>query len=658
MELQEDKTTSAVHPLYCNSLTEYSRFRTREVKAGNVGVGGDNPIRIQSMVVSDTLDTEACVDEAIRMIEAGAELVRVTAPNRNQTLNIANIRDRLREKGYDTPLVADVHFNPKAAEIAAEIVEKVRINPGNYADKKRFKEFEISDEAYQAELERIRERFLPLVKKCKEYGRAMRIGTNHGSLSDRIMNRYGDTPEGMVESALEFVRICEEENFHDIVLSMKASNARVMVQAYRLLVKKMKEEGMNYPLHLGVTEAGDGEEARVKSAVGIGTLLEDGLGDTIRVSLTEDAEMEPPVAAALANRYKKRPGHRPIEPAESWPWNPFSYQRRSTDQVHNIGGEEVPRVFTDLSERSAITRASLFGAGYRYSVPNAEWTVDTLASDFIYIGDHALPFEGPEGLGFIQRFPTWSNDTHNGETAFPLLYPRELNAPGKRSDRANFLFLDAASIHQETLEQLKGESRLVLILNTDNAHGLAEQRRAIAQLEEAGIHAPVIIRRDHRGLDEDHFRLYASTDLGGLLLNGLGDGIWIQAPEETGLGTATRTAFQILQASRVRTTQTEYIACPSCGRTLFDLQETTQRIREKTDHLKGVKIGVMGCIVNGPGEMADADYGYVGAGPGKITLYKGQEIVKKNIPTEEAVDALIELIDEHGDWVDPPSSAS
>ncbi len=639
--------------LYCDSLTEYSRFRTREVKVGNIGVGGDNPIRIQSMTVVDTMDTEGSVEEAVRMIEAGAELVRITAPGKNQAHNLKNIRDELRKRGYETPLVADIHFKPNAAEIAARIVEKVRINPGNYADKKRFKEFEISDEHYEAELERIRERFSPLVKICKEEGTAMRIGTNHGSLSDRIMNRYGDTPLGMVESALEFVRICEEHDYHDIILSMKASNTRVMVQAYRLLVKKMKEEGMNYPLHLGVTEAGEGEEGRTKSAVGIGTLLEDGLGDTIRVSLTEAPEVEPPVAQKLAERYNARKADPVIPPVEQYPVDPFQYEKRKARSLFNFGGDKDPRVIADLSDKEAITPATFFGIGYNYSVPTDKWNMNDLAADYAFIGSNKLDFEIPGTLGVIQEHEVWEQDGRTKPRHYPLLSCDQYLSGGSRSENMNFIAADAREVDDVLINALAMDNTAVLVLSTSNPHGMPDQRRVFVDLLNKSCDVPVVIHRKYSGMEEENFKLYAATDLGGLLNDGLGDGVWVEAHDVCGHQAVNNNVFGILQAARVRITRTEYISCPSCGRTLFDLQETTAAIRERTDHLKGVKIGIMGCIVNGPGEMADADYGYVGAAPGKITLYKGHEVVRKNIPSEEAVDALIDLIDEHGDWVEP-----
>lgn len=638
---------------YCNSLTEYSRFRTREVTIGNLKMGGDNPIVVQSMTTTDTMDTEATVAQSIRMIEAGCQLVRITAPSKKEAENLANIRAELNKRGYDTPICADIHFTPNAAEIAARIVEKVRVNPGNYADKKKFETIEYTDESYQAELDRIKERFVPLVRLCKEHGTAMRIGTNHGSLSDRILSRYGDTPLGMVESAMEFLRICEEDGFHNIVLSMKASNTQVMVQAYRLLVATMMENGMNYPLHLGVTEAGEGEDGRIKSAVGIGTLLEDGLGDTVRVSLTEDPEFEIPVAKALVERYSQRAEKQKLIPAySSYPIDSFHYFKRETTTALNIGGENVPRVVADLSGKEKITPANLFAFGYNYSVDLDKWNLTDLACDFLFVGSNQLDFEIPGTLGIIQNAANWQSKK---ERHYPLFDVSSYLNTTETSSELNLVEVNLAELNDELLEQLKADKSVTLVLDSSNEHAMPELRRAIALLEENGLKTPVIVKR-HYELDESTFQLYSATDIGGLLVDGLGDGCWITNTSVSNK-VLNSTAFGILQAARARTSKTEYISCPSCGRTLFDLQETTAMIRNRTNHLKGIKIGIMGCIVNGPGEMADADYGYVGTGAGKITLYKGQEVVKRNIPSDQAMDALEALIREHGDWVERHADA-
>lgn len=632
---------------------QYSRRQTREVSIGDVPMGGTNPIRIQSMTTVDTMDTQGSIEQVIRMVDVGCEYVRITAPSIKEAQNLAEIRKGLHVRGYKVPLVADIHFTPNAAELAARIVEKVRINPGNYADKKRFETIDYTEASYEAELHRIREKFLPLIRICKEYGTAMRIGTNHGSLSDRIMSRYGDSPMGMVESALEFLRICEDEQYYNIVLSMKSSNPQVMVQAYRLLVQKLDEEGLKpYPLHLGVTEAGDGEDGRIKSSVGIGTLLEDGLGDTIRVSLTEEPEAEVPVAQALAARYDQRASHAPIAPIAQYPITPFEYNRRVTREVLNIGGTHaVPRVITDLSGRDKITAASLFAVGYQYSVPLDKWNITDTACDYIFLGNHTVDFEIPGTLGLVYHHATWLTQRGKDRT-YPVLAVAEYLRGAEQSPVLNFVRVTPEDIDQALVARLKQDTTVVLLAATDNAHAMPALRRLFVELINQGCDVPVIISRQYQDLTGEQLQLHAATDAGGLLVDGLGDGLFLETVHCGPDKVVNDTAFNILQATRTRISKTEYISCPSCGRTLFDLQETTARIRVRTSHLKGIKIGIMGCIVNGPGEMADADYGYVGSGPGRITLYKGREVVRKNVPTVEAVDELINLIREHGDWIE------
>jgi (E)-4-hydroxy-3-methylbut-2-enyl-diphosphate synthase len=626
---------------YCSSLTKYQRWNTREVMIGQIGVGGNNPIRIQSMTTTDTMDTDGTIAQSIRMIDAGCEIVRITAPSVKEAENLKLIKEGLKAQGYDAPLVADIHFTPNAAEVAARIVEKVRINPGNYADRKKFEIHDYSDESYSKKLDRIRERFIPLINICKNYGTAMRIGTNHGSLSDRIMSRYGDTPLGMVESAMEFLRIAEDENYHNIILSMKASNTQVMVQAYRLLVKTMNDETMNYPLHLGVTEAGDGEDGRIKSAVGIGTLLEDGLGDTIRVSLTEEPEAEIPVAKDLVGRYVNREKHSPIQPIENLRFDPFSRQRRETNSILNIGGENVPIVIGDLSNNDSIQPEDLTSFGYLYSESQDKWHISDQAIDLLFIGQNSIEFKIPGTLSILQS----SDSFEKKERHYPLFDSK--NVQNIRGKQISFFLINSI----EKLVNLKNLKNIILILETNNDHGLADQRRFFIVCSALGIQNPIIVKRSYSTSSENELLLYSATDLGGLQLDGFGDGIWVDSDLNPSF--VNETSFGILQASRSRISKTEYISCPSCGRTLFDLQETTAKIRARTHHLKGLKIGIMGCIVNGPGEMADADYGYVGTGISKISLYKGQEIVEKNISETDAVDALISLIMSHGDWVDP-----
>ncbi|MEO5645705.1 MAG: (E)-4-hydroxy-3-methylbut-2-enyl-diphosphate synthase [Bacteroidia bacterium] len=642
---------------YSNSLTTYSRFKTRVVTIGDVPMGGDFPIRLQSMTTTDTLNTKATVEQSIRMIEAGCEYVRITAPSMNEARNLENIKKELRNRGYNTPIVADIHFTPNAAELAARIVEKVRVNPGNYADRKKFEHIEYTDATYDSELARIRERFIPLIKVCKEYGTAMRIGTNHGSLSDRILSRYGDTPLGMVESAMEFLRICEDENYHSIVLSMKASNTQVMVQAYRLLAQHMMQAGMNYPLHLGVTEAGDGEDGRIKSAVGIGTLLEDGLGDTVRVSLTEDPEFEIPVAKMLVNRYAHRKPTKEIPELKKdgekiiLPYSPYEYSRRQTIAVGNIGGSNVPRVIADFSDKPEINPAIFFSVGNNYSVPLDKWNLSDQACDYAYVGDHEVNFEIPGTLGILINDKAWAKQK-SADRHYPVFCGEDYFTAEKRSAEINFIAADIKTLSPGFISRIQNDKTVVLVLHSSNTHAMPEMRRAVIALMENNCGVPVIIKRSYKEAEEDQFRLYAATDLGGLFLDGMGDGTWLSAKPFVNAKIANSTSFGILQATRTRISKTEYISCPSCGRTLFDLQETTNKIRQRTEHLKGVKIGIMGCIVNGPGEMADADYGYVGTGLGKITLYKGREVVQKNVDEKDAVDALVGLIREHGDWVE------
>ena len=672
---------------YCNSLTEYSRFVTREVFIGDVPMGGNNPIRIQSMTTTDTMDTIGTVEQSIRMINAGCEYVRITAPSIKEAQNLVEIKKQLRQRGYTAPLVADIHFTPNAAEVAARIVEKVRVNPGNYADKKKFDQIDYTDLEYQAELERIYQKFLPLVKICKEYGTAMRIGTNHGSLSDRIMSRYGDTPQGMVESAMEFMRMCETLNYYNLVISMKSSNPQVMVQAYRLLVETMVAEGMNYPLHLGVTEAGDGEDGRIKSAVGIGTLLEDGLGDTVRVSLTEEPEAEAPVAIALVERYASRSQKSKVESerlknstdeAQLSTFNfqpsthsPYEYKKRDTYEANAfIGGHMVPRVVIDLSKSNLKDPAMLNDAGYLYSPLLDKYNMAEQSVDFIYLADQLPSFTFPANLKQLYNYPTWQK-LANKVNCHPVFSLKEYIEAEDRSSALNLVRIKPADIDSEDFGLLPLDKSLVFVLETDALNGMTDQRSFFFRMEELELNVPVIIKRDYVFESESpevgksesenltthnsqlitNLQLYAATDLGALLVDGFGDGVWIDAPQLPA-NIITSTAFGILQATRSRISKTEYISCPSCGRTLFDLMETTQMIRSRTSHLKGLKIGIMGCIVNGPGEMADADYGYVGSGPGKVTLYRGKEAVKKNISSVNALDELIGIITEDGNWIE------
>ncbi len=669
-------------PAYCESLTEYKRRKTSTVTIGDVPMGSDYPIRVQSMTTIDTMDTRGSVEQTIRMIESGCEYVRITAPSIKEAENLGNIRRELRMRGYTVPLIADIHFTPNAAELAARLVEKVRINPGNYADKKRFETIDYTDATYQAELARIREKFVPLVKICKEYGTAMRIGTNHGSLSDRILSRYGDTPLGMVESALEFLRICEDMNYYNIVISMKASNTQVMVQAYRLLVQKLQEEELKpYPLHLGVTEAGEAEDGRIKSAVGIGTLLEDGLGDTVRVSLTEAPEAEAPVARALIDRYTHRAEQaKPIKPISALStsifqndktplpsegagerplFSPYQYHRRTTHEVANFGGQNVPRVIADFSQVTDVQMEDLKAIGHFYLPLPDKWKLNDLGADYMYAGKHPVSFMIANGSRQILDYEIWQGMSDK-QTSYPLFGGLDYLQAAEKHPEINFVTFTYREWQPDFIEMLRTDRTIVLWIKTDNTHAMAALRRLFFFLLEEKITCPAVIRREYTDLlSEENTLLYASTDAGGLLIDGFGDGILLGTAKMTlpdkakllsSLSFLNQTAFGILQAARTRMSKTEYISCPSCGRTLFDLQEVTALIRKRTDHLKGLKIGIMGCIVNGPGEMADADYGYVGSGVGKITLYRGQNVVKRNVPSEKALDELIGLIREDGRW--------
>ncbi len=598
-----------------NVPLELNRFKSRIVNIGDIPLGGNYPIRIQSMTSTNTMDTQATVEQSIRMINAGCEYVRITVQGIKEAENLKIIKNKLKKRGYNIPLIADIHFNPKAAEVAAKIVEKVRINPGNYVDRNIPEKIKYTDTEYKLELEKISERLYPLIKICKEHGTAMRIGTNHGSLSERIMSRYGDTPNGMVESAFEFIRICSAFNFHDIVLSIKASNIRVMVQAYRLLVSKMIEQGMDYPIHLGVTEAGDGEDGRIKSAAGIGALLDDGIGDTIRVSLTEDPEFEMPVAKEILKNYlrndiifKASADLGVTDYSKPQIINPFEYIRRKSYKIGNIGGDNVPVVISNkFSENSDY---------YKINIKNIS--------------------------------------NKSGENNYPVYTVTEYLQADDNPYNPKFILLTTNKIVPpltELINKIKSDKKAILIFNSGENYKITKFRHLFFQLIDKKCNVPVIIKRKYKNLTEEELLIRSSIDFSTLLLDGLGDGIWIDANKKISSETINKIALGILQATRTRISKTEYIACPSCGRTLFNIQEALNKVREKTNHLKGLKIVVMGCIVNGPGEMADADYGYVGSGKGKITLYMGKKIVKKNINENYAVDGLIELIKENGDWV-------
>ena len=634
---------------YCSSLVKYQRIKTREVNIGGVPLGSSQPIRIQSMTTTDTMNTIDTINQSIRMIKAGSEYVRITAPSINEAKNLKNIKDGLNQKGFTTPLIADIHFTPNAAEIAAQIVPKVRINPGNYADKKKFKKFEITDKEYNNELDRVYNKFSPLVKICKENGTVMRIGTNHGSLSDRIMNRYGDTPLGMVESALEFIRMCEDHAFYDIVLSMKSSNPIIMVNAYRLLVNKMSLENMMYPLHLGVTEAGDGDEGRIKSSLGIGTLLEDGIGDTIRVSLTEEPEHELPVAKQIINRYKNKETCDTINIEYPSNINPYKYNKRITRNVENFGGDNVPRVILDISYLQTIDLKLLSSIGYQYLSKIDKWIISDIAPDYVHIGSIKNNCNFPPSLKTICDYNIWNESDEN---VFPELDVDQY--VDFKIDILKFLYIKSSDqLNDFILNKIKNDLKLVIILDTIDINGIGDQRNIFFKLNTENIDTPVIISRYYKKHNYKSIMINSSVDFGSLLVDGMGDGILISSNDCKEVDKINSLSFNILQAARTRVTKTEFISCPSCGRTQFDLQETTAKVREKTSHLKGLKIAVMGCIVNGPGEMADADYGYVGTGKDKVSLYKKHDLIKKNIDSKNSINELIKIIRKNNDWVDP-----
>ena len=602
-------------------LFNYKRRQSSVTHVGNVPMGGDNPIRLQSMTTTPTTDTEGCVAQAERIIKAGGEYVRLTTQGVREAENMRNISQRLRADGYSTPLVADVHFNPKVADVAALYAEKVRINPGNYVDPARtFRHIEYTDEEYADELHKIEQRFVPFLNICKEHHRAVRIGVNHGSLSDRIMSRYGDTPRGIVESCMEFLRICQKEHFSNVVISIKASNTVVMVRSVRLLVEEMDREGMSFPLHLGVTEAGEGEDGRIKSAVGIGALLADGIGDTVRVSLSEDPEAEIPVARHLVDYVMRRAGHEAIKARHSPLFNWLNPERRATRQVDSIGGDTAPIVIADGNEMAHY---------------------GDLRPDFVYVGSSPI-----SNIVATQKYIVDASSYKGGANTCPLFRPKEIDAIDRCEATLKFLLMDYSDINEDVVECLRHHNEIVVISDSRHQNRLGANRALAMALMNSGVHSPIVFRQcySHTKAEKGDFQLEAAIDMGALMVDGLTDGIWLSCEGDLSPADIVDTSFAILQAARLRTTKTEYISCPGCGRTLYDLRSAIARIKAATQGMTGLKIGIMGCIVNGPGEMADADYGYVGAGRGKISLYRKKECVAKNIPEEEAVERLLQLI--------------
>ena len=610
-------------------LFNYRRRSSSPVQVGDLQIGGDAPIRIQSMTTTNTNDTEACVEQAERIIKAGGELVRLTTQGRREAENLKNINAQLRADGFNTPLVADVHFNANVADVAALYAEKVRVNPGNYVDPARvFKKIEYTDAEYADELKKLEDRFVPFLNICKEHHTAVRIGVNHGSLSDRIMSRYGDTPEGIVESCMEFLRICKKEQFDNVVISIKASNTVIMVRTVRLLVDEMDRNDMHYPLHLGVTEAGEGEDGRIKSAVGIGALLADGIGDTVRVSLSEEPEAEIPVARHLVDYITKREGHLMVPATASPDFNWLRPERHKTRAAGGIGGSNVPVVIASLPNgQTAI---------------DAEFGVDT-TPDYIYCGS-SLPANRKEGQKYIVDFNAYTG----AKDTYPI-FPYNAT-PFISSIKADmkFLVLQLGAPSEEYLACLKAHPEVVVIAVSNQQNKLGEQRALTHELWINGLFNPVVFAQmyRHSAQEKADFQLEAAADMGALMIDGLCDGIWLMNDGDINVRDIADTSFAILQAARLRTSKTEYISCPGCGRTLYDLRSTIAKIKAATAHMKGLKIGIMGCIVNGPGEMADADYGYVGAGPGKISLYKQKMCVEKAIPESEAVEHLLRFIEE------------
>ena len=593
-------------------LFQYNRRQTTEVNVGSIRMGSNNPIRIQSMATTNTNDTEASVQQAIRIIQAGGELVRFTTQGTREAENMRNINAGIRERGFLTPIVADVHFNANVADVAARYAEKVRINPGNYvAPARKFEKISYTDEEYAQEIKKIESRLVPLLDICKANHTALRIGVNHGSLSDRIRNRYGDTPQGIVESCMEFLRICRDNDFHDIVISIKSSNTVVMVQSVRLLVDAMDHEDMHYPLHLGVTEAGEGEDGRIKSAVGIGALLADGIGDTIRVSLSEEPEAEIPVAKHLADYITRRQGHMvvPAVKADAYDW--LHPSRRKTVAVENIGGDCLPIVITSKEGEKA---------------------------DYVYVGDKKPKADG-------RRYIVDYNVYDGTANTFPIFPAQAMPFISAIKAPLKFLVLQFGTPAEEYLACLRLHPEVVVVCVSNHQNKLACQRALVNEMMHAGVTNPVVFAQMYSLDDKETFQLDAAADMGALMMDGLTDGLWLMNNGTIADADIEDTAFAILQAARLRSTRTEYISCPGCGRTLYNLQQTIARIKQATSHLKGLKIGIMGCIVNGPGEMADADYGYVGAGPGKVSLYRRQVCVEKNIPEEEAVTRLLQLIE-------------
>jgi len=641
---------------FCKDLFNYSRRSSSETKIGKTALGAHNPIRVQSMTNTDTNDVEGSVAQSIRMIESGAEYVRLTTQGKKEAENLKFIKAELLKRGYETPLVADIHFNPAAATIAAQYVDKIRVNPGNFVDKKAdLDRSDYSEEMYQEGLKKIRTKFIPLINICKENKTAIRIGTNHGSLSDRIMSRYGDTPRGMVEATLEFLRICNEERFKDVAISIKSSNTVMMVKTVRLLVSEMNKEELYYPLHLGVTEAGEGEDGRIKSAVGTGALLNDGLGDTIRISLTEDPEIESPVGQKMVDYILEKEGHDSIESPSYSKINLCDFYKRSTKEVANIGGRKQAVVIADYSLEKHFSSDFPEQAGYKMNSESLEWEKGDLAADYIYLnGFNPAIRDFPKGLGLIVDSVCWDDALQYSAQVQPLFTSDVFMHDDLSSFTSDIHFVSCeySDLKEEFIDKLKENPKAVIICQSKHQNAFAEQRAFVFKLIQFNCKTPVIFHRHFSENDLEDLQLKSACDLGSLFLDGLGNGISLDNTGKISKNEVNAAAFGILQAARVRTSKTEFISCPGCGRTLFKLQDVVTEVKQRFAHLSHLKIGVMGCIVNGPGEMGDVDYGYVGAGAGRVSLYKSQDLIKKNILSEEAIDELVQIIKENGDWKD------
>ncbi len=627
------------------NITKYARKPSAVVKIGSTPLGGSNPIRLQTMTSTNTNSINETVEQSIRAVEAGAEYIRITTQGVREVKSLEKIKAELRNKGYETPLIADIHFNPSAALEAAKFADKIRINPGNYSDKSRTSAVNLSKSDYKADLLKAEERFLGLLEICKQNNVAIRIGVNHGSLSHRIMNRYGDTPEGMAHSAMEFLRICHKHNHHQLVVSMKSSNTRVMVQATRYLYKMMNDEGMSYPLHLGVTEAGEGEDGRIKSAVGIGALLVDGLGDTVRVSLTEEPEKEIPVAKLLVGLFKNWKNQKVTTIPKTIKVNPFQYSKRKTASILNIGGENAPIVMANLSQQNQLHLKNIEEWGWTFNSAAGKWIASEHAADYFYTGEASIaPLPNPDGLPLVG---------YNKNCKYRCFKLSSSDFKKDTPQEPYFIEANANSLGIEQIKLLKNHPSAIIILKANSPYEFYNVRNIIFSLIESDIDNPCVISFGFPEASPSNLQVESAAIAGSLFLDGMGDGLIISAPQQITKKSIRAAAFGILQAARVRITRTEFISCPGCGRTLFNLNETLRKVKEKTAHLKGLKIGVMGCIVNGPGEMADADYGYVGSGKGLVTLYRKKEVIQKNIPESQAVDKLIQLIKDNNDWLEP-----